>query len=124
LRPSGAPSPLCPRAILRPRRPARQTRRSFGWKRGSSQAVGPSLTKPGAEREDVRTDQRLLRGSFANCDVCELSRLGRLSGWRRCSLFVTRFANDSARGCLSSDLSGFVKVPVVTSVVSLELVRG
>jgi hypothetical protein len=31
----------------------------------------PSLTKPGAEREDVRTDQRLLRGSFVNTCACE-----------------------------------------------------
>jgi hypothetical protein len=36
------------------------------WRRGSSQVVGPSLTKPGAEREDVRTDQLLLRASFVN----------------------------------------------------------
>src|SRR6266566_5969680 len=30
---------------------------------------------------------------------------GSLSGWRRCSLFVTQFPNDLACGCLSSDLS-------------------
>ena len=39
------------------------------------------------------------------------SRLGQLSGWCRCSLLVTRFANDSACGCLSSDLSGQGTVP-------------
>ena len=32
----------------------------------------PSLTKPGAEREDVRTDQLLLRGSFVNTGAGEL----------------------------------------------------
>ena len=35
-----------------------------------------------------------------------VSRLGLSSGWRRCSLFVTRFPNDSIRRCLSSDVSG------------------
>ena len=34
-----------------------------------------------------------------------MSRLGRLSGWRWRSLFVTRFANDLACVCLSSDVS-------------------
>ena len=33
------------------------------------------------------------------------SRLGRLSGWRRCSSFVTRFPHDLACECLSSDVS-------------------
>jgi hypothetical protein len=33
------------------------------------------------------------------------SRLGLLSGWRRCSLLVTRFPHDPVSGCLSSDLS-------------------
>jgi len=34
-----------------------------------------------------------------------VSRLGLLSGWCRCSLFVTQFPNDLVRECLSSDLS-------------------
>jgi len=34
-----------------------------------------------------------------------LCRLGRLSGWCRCSLFVTRFSNDPLLRCLSGDVS-------------------
>jgi hypothetical protein len=34
-----------------------------------------------------------------------VSRLGLLSGWRRCFSLVTQFPNDLACGCLSSDLS-------------------
>ena len=54
-----------------PRRPARQTRRSFGWKRGSSQAVGPSLTEPGAERETSAQTNGYFGGSFVNTCACE-----------------------------------------------------
>jgi hypothetical protein len=41
------------------------------------------------------------------CTVSVLgSRLGLLSGWCRCSLFVTHLCNDSACGCLRGDMSG------------------
>src|SRR2546430_12304584 len=44
----------------------RQTRRSSDGSVALPKPSASSLTKPGAEREDVRTDQRLLRGSFVN----------------------------------------------------------
>src|SRR6266545_1698035 len=42
---------------------------------------------------------------FVHCE-CVGVRLGLLSGWCRCSLFVTHLCNDSACGCLRGDMSG------------------
>jgi hypothetical protein len=63
-----------------------------------------SPTETVAAPQDHRDPRPALRRYSGTVSV-RVSRLGLLSGWCRCSLFVTQFPNDLVRECLSSDLS-------------------
>ena len=61
-------------------------------------------SEPEHRRLPAPLGRHQLKGHSRTVSVSS-SRLGRSSGWCRCSLFVTRFSNDRTCACPSSDLS-------------------